>query len=96
MALEVVPDLLGRVEFRGILGKELGLQAGMAVQHLPDRRPLVDLALVPQQDDGTLSWFSLKWRTGLPELHLSGRPSPGIERCFLSACSRLRREGFIA
>ena len=53
MALEVIPDLLGRVEFRGVLGEELGLHAGIVEQHSPDRRPLVDLALVPQQDDGT-------------------------------------------
>jgi hypothetical protein len=35
-----------------------------------------------QQKEQPLSWFSLKWRTSLPELHLSGRPSPGIERLF--------------
>ncbi len=43
-----------------------------------------------------VSWFSLKWRTSLPELHLSGRPSPGIERFSRSRCSRLCREGFNA
>jgi len=48
------------------------------------------------QVDQEMSWFSLKWRTSLPELHLSGRPSPGIERCFLSLGSRLRCEGFSA
>lgn len=29
----------------------------------------------------TASWESLKWRIGLSELHLSGRTSPGIDRC---------------
>lgn len=43
-----------------------------------------------------VSWFSLKWRTGPAESHLFGKPSPGMERCFPSACSRLRSEGFIA
>lgn len=33
-----------------------------------------------------LSWFSLKWRTSLPEIHLSGRPSPGFECSFLHRC----------
>lgn len=51
VALELVPDLFGRVEFRGVFRKPFGLKARVVQQHLPDRRPFVDLAPVPQQDD---------------------------------------------
>ena len=51
VALELIPDLLGRVELRGVPGEELGLQAGVVQERLFDGRPLVDLALVPQEDD---------------------------------------------
>ena len=48
MTLEVVPDLFDRIEFRGILGKELRLQTAMVQKHLSDDRPLMDSALVPK------------------------------------------------
>ena len=51
MTLEVVPSLFDRVEFRGILGKELRLQTGVVQEYFSDNRPLMDLALVPQQED---------------------------------------------
>jgi len=51
VAFEVVPDLLGRIELRGILGKELRLKARVVQQDSRDRRTLVNFALVPQEDD---------------------------------------------
>src|ERR1035437_7954477 len=51
MALEIVPDLFDRVEFLSILGEEFGLQALVVQEYLSDDRPLMDLALVPRQND---------------------------------------------
>ena len=45
--LEVVPDLLGRVEFRGVLGVPLWVQTGGVLTHPLHRGPLVDFTLVP-------------------------------------------------
>ena len=36
VSLEVVPDLLGRVEFRRVLGEELGVQSWIVAQHQVD------------------------------------------------------------
>jgi hypothetical protein len=60
------------------------------------RIPVRASHLVLRFSQQLVSWFSLNWRTSFPELHLSGRPSPGIESYSLSNCSRLRREGLIA
>ena len=51
VALEVVPCRFDRIEFRGILRKEFRLQARVVQEHLSNDRPLMDLALVPHQDD---------------------------------------------
>ena len=51
VTLELVPDLFGWVEFRGVLGEPFGLQAGIVQQNSLDDWPLVDLATVPQEED---------------------------------------------
>ena len=51
VALELIPDLLGGIEFWRVLGEELGVQAGIVPQHSFDSWPFVDLPLVPQEDD---------------------------------------------
>ena len=48
---EVLPDPFHGVEFRGIAGEPLDVKARMGQSELADCRPLVDSALVPQQDD---------------------------------------------
>jgi len=47
----IIPDLLGRIEFRGVFGEELRLEARVVQQDPRNRRPLVNFALVPKQND---------------------------------------------
>ena len=51
MPFEVVPDLLNRVEFRSITGKTFEVKPGERMADRIDRRPLVDPASVPDQDN---------------------------------------------
>jgi len=51
VAFEVVPKLLDRIEFGG-LGRQLfKMEAGVGSLDLLDRRPLVNRALIPEEDD---------------------------------------------
>ena len=48
---EIVPDLLGGVEFRGIAGEPLDMQAWVVLPQLGQVGTFVDAPLVPQKDD---------------------------------------------
>jgi len=48
--LEVVPNGFVRVEFGRIHGEPIGMQTRMFSEELPDRRSLMVLAVVPQQN----------------------------------------------
>jgi hypothetical protein len=51
MPLEVVPDLLDRVEFRRISGKAFELEPRKGPADRRDRWSLVDTASIPEQND---------------------------------------------
>jgi hypothetical protein len=51
MAFEVIPELLGGIEFRGIGGELLQMQPGMGLLHGLDRRSTVNAAAIPEEDD---------------------------------------------
>ena len=51
--LEVVPDLLDRVEFGGVLWERLDMQPRIVLKQFSDRWTFVDAPLVPKQDDRT-------------------------------------------
>jgi hypothetical protein len=53
MPFEVVPELLDGIEFWGVSWELFDLQAGVGLLHCRDRRPPVNRALIPQQDDMT-------------------------------------------
>lgn len=50
VAFEVVPDLLGGVEFWGVARKPLDVQARVAVDDIRNGWPFVDRAPVPDED----------------------------------------------
>ncbi len=50
VAFEVVPDLLGGVEFWGVARKPLDVQARVAVADVRNGWPFVDRAVVPDED----------------------------------------------
>ncbi len=52
-ALEFVPDLLGRIEFRRVTRKGFDLQTGMIVQDLCDERSPVNPTSIPEQNDNS-------------------------------------------
>ena len=78
VALEVVPYLFDRIEFRRVLGEEFRLQAWVVQEHLSNGWPLMDLALVPQQDGGkgALRASPKKSPPTSPLLCLTHRPTP--------------------
>jgi len=51
MSPEIVPDLLHRIEFGGISGKPLHLQAGVSSPQFTHRRPFMNPAAIPEQND---------------------------------------------
>ena len=51
MPLEIVPDLLGWIEFWCIGGKTFDMKPGICLANRIDRRALVDLTPIPEQDD---------------------------------------------
>lgn len=51
MPLEVVPDLLDRVEFRRVSGKAFEMEPWKSIADRVDRWPLVNSASIPEQDD---------------------------------------------
>src|SRR6266478_1047175 len=53
MPLEVVPDLLDRIEFGCVAGEALEVKPGKGIAHRVDGRPLVNLPAIPEQDDGS-------------------------------------------
>ncbi len=52
----------------GIEKAELAKKIAELIKHDPEVRGAVM----------QMYWFSVKWRIGSPELHLSGRPSPSL------------------
>ena len=53
MPLEVVPELLDRIEFGCVAGKALEVEPGKGITHRVDGRSLVNLSTIPEQDDGS-------------------------------------------
>ena len=51
MSLEVVPDLLDRIEFGCVGGEAFEVEPGESVAHRVDRRSLVNLSAIPEEDD---------------------------------------------
>ena len=51
MALEVVPDLFSRIEFRCVTRKTLKMKSRIGIANRVDGRALVDLTSIPKQDD---------------------------------------------
>lgn len=49
-SLEVIPDEFVGVELRCIPRKAVRMQTRMSAEELPDRRPLMVVAAIPQQD----------------------------------------------
>jgi len=49
-SLEVIPDEFVGVEFRRIPREAMRMQTPMSAEELPDRRPLMVVAAIPQQD----------------------------------------------
>jgi hypothetical protein len=52
-AFEVIPDLLRRIELRGIRRELFQMQAGVGLAHGLDGRSPGNLAAIPAQDDGS-------------------------------------------
>src|SRR5882672_23542 len=53
MPLEVVPELLDRIEFGCVAGEALKVKPGEGLAHRVDGRSLVNLSTIPEQDDGS-------------------------------------------
>ena len=51
MALEVIPDLFDRIEFRGIAGEPFNMKSRIFLAQSSNEGTLVNAAIVPQQDD---------------------------------------------
>lgn len=53
VALEVIPDLFGWIEFGRIAGEWFNVESGIVPLQSGDERSFVDGSIVPQQDDWT-------------------------------------------
>ena len=51
MALEVIPDLFGGIEFGGIAGEWFNVESGIVRPQLGDEGSFVDGSIIPQQYD---------------------------------------------
>jgi len=54
MALEVVPDLFGRIELRRVARERFDMQTGIGSPQFSNEGAFVDSAIVPYQNDWTL------------------------------------------